>query len=413
MNFHRIFSGDHYLHVSGEAVPGEPGAEIEQSTGPKISDEDSYYPTAGEVTTESESTSNVMSIKEILGINTTFETIYYLNFATATVHALSAIIILAVSVGVKPTVPPIPTDIIGPYIPAVCYRPTVVNATNATDNIRPTFLIEPSSLFDLKVYLAVLVTTFFALSAICQTAQGAFKQSYKERVEQNGTNWFRYIEYSMSASVMMVAIACTLMIYDFYTHLLIFGLTMICMLLGLVADCIRTNARAIDIEFRTNNEPTLLSSKTDSNGESVTVYNYEHDDPKHLTIMYMYELMWFAHTLGWVAMLMPYLGVYAGSYIRLVTRQYECLEDLPDTEESAPFFVHLIVICQFILFSWFGCVQLAQFASNTIHDPIKDKAAYDRETAVIGIRTEHRFVILSLLAKSLLGWLVAANVIFL
>ena len=98
----------------------------------------------------------------------------------------------------------------------------------------------------------------------------------------------------------------------------------------------------------------------------------------------------------------------------------------------------MIILVQFALFSSFGLVQILQFMSypktlegEEMYRPVspqeiyagdgsnynKDTEAdlpetdrYAEETRKIGKTTERRFITLSLIAKTLLGWLIAANI---
>jgi hypothetical protein len=351
-----------------------------------------------------EDSSIYIFLGEIFGVSTTFETLYYYNFFTAFLHALSAILIFALSVNIKQEVGTVEqcstrnfTTTVGPYLPAACWG-------DVRNNTRPSFNIQPEQEFDLKVYYAVLITTFFSLSAIFQAGQGISYEDYKHRVETNDVNYLRYIEYSLSASFMMVAISCSLMIYDIYSHVLVFTCTMICMLIGLVSDFLRMTARQI------------REQEPQGGFWDLCLRDLEH-------------LKWFTHGLGWVAIMVPYCFVFAISYLRAILRSSDCLQKLDDTAEPVPGFVHLIIISQFALFSSFGLVQLFQFrdypfyyktvtpdhmaGSVQIPTPYPiNSTGYKEGVKRIGMAAEHRFITLSAIAKTLLGWLIAANILF-
>ena len=323
----------------------------------------------------------------------TFEFLYYLNFITAFVHLLSAMIILIMSLDLEPAIHPLKeggNSVIGPYLAAVCYTGTNETSSNQT---RPHFHTEPEQAFDLRIYFAVLVTIFFFLSAIFQAGQGFFKEDYKERVETNGVNYVRYIEYSLSASVMMIAIASSLMIWDIYTHILIFTCTLLCMMLGLVADFVRV------LEY---NITRHLTERQGYWSECLTD---------------LARLKWFTHYLGWIGILSPYLLVFLIAYVRSVSRSSNCLQAVDDSVGNVPTFVHFLLFFQFYLFSSFGFVQVIQFAYDpmymTLYPEPNGEDPYDKELKRVGIATEFCFVILSLIAKSILGWMIAANILFL
>jgi len=89
-------------------------------------------------------------------------------------------------------------------------------------------------LFD--VNLAYLVAAFFFMSAIAHFVIGTV---YRKRYETDlgtGINKARWIEYGISASTMMVAIALLSGVYEFSSLIMIFALILIMNLLGLVME---------------------------------------------------------------------------------------------------------------------------------------------------------------------------------
>ena len=171
----------------------------------------------------------------------TFETIYWLNFFTAAVHAVSGLVVFVKAFDMTLVTTDIEDEATGPYLPAVCYK------SIPSGRIPAYFFVRPQVMWDLKEYTATLVTLFFMLSSVFQVLQASDRSLYKERVERNGTNLLRYVEYSFSVSFMMVCIATTLKIFDLFTHILIFTCTFACMSLGLVSDCLRTNAQRLNV----------------------------------------------------------------------------------------------------------------------------------------------------------------------
>jgi hypothetical protein len=315
----------------------------------------------------------------------------------------------------------------GPYLASMCFEPS-------TRTGRPPFTIETANVFDLRVYLTALITIFFVLSSAFQFYQAYDKAAYKIRVETNGTNFIRYIEYSITASVMMVAVACVLGVFDVYIHILAFACTLLCQLLGLLADCLRTIRRSIGAE----NTYGFYGYGPGVDGSQDTI--------KKDVIQHLKNLQWMAHYMGWFSMLTPYICVFVVAYFRTVLGHGTCAHsaaaDVP--REKKPEFVHVIVIIQFILFNSFGFVQLAQFwndpedkYTNTEEgDNMKKRIREGKlgqplvqnpdeqlihqlqimvqgDNKRIGINTERRFVLLSLVAKTLLGWVIAANLLFL
>lgn len=105
-------------------------------------------------------------------------------------------------------------------------------ATEATGS--PVLTAAQRTLFDLN--MAYLIVGFFALSAI---AHGLIATVYRKKYEKNlrkGINKARWIEYSLSASTMMVAIALLSGVYDLSSLIMIFALDAIMNLMGLVME---------------------------------------------------------------------------------------------------------------------------------------------------------------------------------
>jgi hypothetical protein len=89
-------------------------------------------------------------------------------------------------------------------------------------------------LFD--VSLPILIAAFFFLSAIAHLVIATiYNKNYNEDLK-NGINKARWIEYSASASIMMVSIALLVGVYDIMSLLMIFSLTAIMNLMGLVME---------------------------------------------------------------------------------------------------------------------------------------------------------------------------------
>jgi hypothetical protein len=332
------------------------------------------------------------------------DTIYYLNIFTATIHLISGVTIRIIADQLDPTPPIVPRDNTAtPYLPAVCFDLD-------DDEGRPQFQIEPQSVAETRPYLTALVVTFFFLSAGFQYAQSWEKDKYIRRVTTNDVNILRYVEYSLSASVMMVLIACAVSVYDVFTHILIFTCTFLCMMLGLVADFIRVLRRTMHSVL----EPDDGEQDEKDGQESQVFFGPElsrlsTDQRDHLTecIRDGGRLMWGLHFMGWVAIMVPYLAVFMVAYFNTGYRGWECLEKVGDDVEMVPWPITLIIISQFFLFSSFGVVQLVQFYASWRDGP---RTAEYREK--IGINTEMAFIILSLTAKSLLGWVAATQIIF-
>ena len=136
-----------------------------------------------------------------------------LNWAAAILHFISGVLILVLSKDF--TLP------ISAYY--LKFDPASQSLQPATD-----------TLFDLS--LPLLVATFFFLSALAHlTIVTIYKQKYLENLKK-GINSARWIEYSLSASIMMVAISLLVGIYDIASLVAIFGAVAVMNLCGLIME---------------------------------------------------------------------------------------------------------------------------------------------------------------------------------
>lgn len=183
-----------------------------------------------------------------------------------------------------------------------------------------------------------LIAIFFLLSA---GFHFAIATVYNRRYQADlkvGINKLRWIEYSLSASVMMVAIAMLVGIYDFSSLLMIFGLTAIMNLLGLVMEV-----------------HNVATPKTN----------------------------WLSFNLGTLAGLIPWAVVAFYMWLGAANGS------------AAPTFVYWIFVSIFVFFSCFAGNMVLQYKKI---GPWRDY-----------LYGERAYIILSLVAKSLLAWQVFAG----
>jgi len=136
-----------------------------------------------------------------------------LNIVAGIFHLLQAVVVIALSVDF--TLP-----ISGSYL--------------AFDSASQSLIPASSVLFDMS--LPWLVAGFFGLSALAHfTIATVYHKKYKTDLA-NGINKARWIEYSLSASIMLVAISLLVGIYDVSSLIMIFALTAIMNLMGLVME---------------------------------------------------------------------------------------------------------------------------------------------------------------------------------
>jgi hypothetical protein len=202
----------------------------------------------------------------------------------------------------------------------------------STQNLEPTTKV----LFDLSLPLLIVIFLFLSAGAHLLIAT-VFNKQYTAQLSR-GINVGRWIEYSLSASVMIVAIALLVGIYDMMSLLMLFGLVAIMNLLGLVME-----------------EHNQTTKKTN----------------------------WLSYWIGCLAGVIPWVVV--AFYLWLGA----------DNGSSAPNFVYWIFVSIFLFFNCFAINMVLQYKKI---GPWKNY-----------LYGELVYIILSLVAKSLLAWQVFAG----
>lgn len=198
--------------------------------------------------------------------------------------------------------------------------------------------LDPASATLFNIQLPWLIAIFFFLSAFFHLIIATrYEKTYVKNLAL-GMNKLRWVEYSISASIMMVAIALLVGVYDLSSLIMIFGLTGIMNLLGLVMEEHNRGAAKIN---------------------------------------------WLSYWIGCLAGIVPWIVI--ALYFWLGAQN----------GSSAPVFVYFIFVSIFIFFSCFALNMVLQYKKI---GPWKDY-----------LYGERAYIILSLVAKSLLAWQVFAG----
>lgn len=204
------------------------------------------------------------------------------------------------------------------------------------DHVSQSLVPTTKVLFDLS--LPMLIAIFFFLSAAAHfIIATVYNKQYNKQLSR-GMNIARWVEYSISASIMMVAISLLVGIYDAMSLVMIFALSAFMNLMGLVMEV--------------HNQTTKKTN-------------------------------WLSFWLGSVAGLIPWLVV--AFYMWLGA----------DNGSSAPTFVYWIFVSIFVFFNCFAINMVLQY-----------KKIGKWKDYLYG---ERAYIILSLVAKSLLAWQVFAG----
>lgn len=198
--------------------------------------------------------------------------------------------------------------------------------------------LDPTNKFLFDLSLPMLIAIFFFLSSAAHFIIATVYNKKYNKDLSHGLNKARWIEYSISASVMMVAISLLVGIYDLFSLVMIFALTSFMNLMGLVMEI--------------HNQTT---EKTN----------------------------WLSYWIGSAAGIVPWLAV--AFYMWLGA----------DNGSAAPDFVYWIFVSIFIFFSCFALNMVLQYKKI---GPWKDY-----------LFGERAYIVLSLVAKSLLAWQVFAG----
>jgi hypothetical protein len=216
-----------------------------------------------------------------------------------------------------------------------------------------------------------------------------WRRNYVKRVD-SGTNYIRFVEYSASASVMLIAIALTTGIWDSYSLIGIGFLTFATMVFGGVAEQLFSD----DIP-KMEREPRRGSTMFLSTDYPLTYR--------------LRKIAWYSHFAGWFTMLSAY-GIIIRNFV---------FSNM-NSQSSAPDFVWAIVFGIFALYNVFGVVQLVQLAGKTtpniifpkwLGGPCEPVDLGQRSTVTWNRNIEMAYVINSLVSKTLLGLLIYFNVI--
>ncbi len=213
------------------------------------------------------------------------------------------------------------------------FKPTITQ--NYLSYSVQTGSLEPASKILFNLPFGILVSLFLFISALAHLIIILNKDKYVSDLK-NGINKFRWFEYAISSSIMMVLIATLFGIYDIVSLILIFVVNALMNIFGLVMEQLNKGA----------------------NKDKVT---------------------WSPFIWGTIAGITPWIAIFAYMF---GTGNFDMV----------PWFVWAIVITYFIFFNTFPINMILQYKN------IGKWKDY--------LYGERIYIILSLIAKSVLAWLV-------
>lgn len=246
------------------------------------------------------------------------------------------------------------------------------------------FFVETRQLKSGEIDVRYVIACFFALSCLFQLLGGYF---YNGKIGAR----LRFVEYSFSASIMILAIGVESGIRDLYTLEMMFVLIWVTMMLGLLAEVLSAVAEKLDVVAVS--EPIL---------DWLGAWSWV-----------------IPHVAGWATCVAAYAPIIDNFH-----------ESNSASSSKAPGFVNIIVYLQFGLFSCFGFVQLYSLFSRTLVLNRSEEAPSQQWPSPDSLRTlarptnnksspldeiadsaERMYIILSFSAKTLLAWLILSPII--
>lgn len=198
--------------------------------------------------------------------------------------------------------------------------------------------LEPTTTALFEISLPMLIAAFFFISAAAHIIVATIYHPQYESNLKLGINKIRWIEYAISASIMIVAISLLVGMYDLSSLVMMFALTAVMNLMGLVMEI--------------HNQTTKKTS-------------------------------WLSYFIGCFAGVIPWLVI--AFYLSLGAAN----------GSSAPAFVYWIFVS---IFLFFNCFAINMFLQYKKIGPWRNY-----------LYGERAYIILSLIAKSLLAWQVFAG----
>jgi len=220
---------------------------------------------------------------------------------------------------------------------AVVFAPVVPTVRPIIENGQFTG-IEPSSVTLFSIPLAYVIASFFLMSAIAHASAGWLLRGRYEAFLARGMNPLRWVEYSFSSTVMIVAIAYLSYITDFPALVAIAGANVAMILFGWSMESANEGRETVD---------------------------------------------WKHYIFGCIAGIVPWLAIFS------VLWAYSAQEGLP-ADAGIPAFVYVIIASLFVAFNIFAITMVLQYRK------VGRWSDY--------LYGEKTYMILSLVAKSLLAW---------
>ena len=228
------------------------------------------------------------------------------------------------------------------------------------DSRSPDVYIQPISLYVTTYDTRWAIILFHFLSFAFQFGNSIWSEGYYSAFKNGETHLSHFLEYSISASVMITTMTIQLGVHDVYTLIGVFCNSWACMIFGFFAQIL-----------------------------------FHNSTPKINILFVNWSPHWLAHIAGWVTLIIAITAVLSslGTFLT-------CMNGI-----KLPDFVVPLIVTEMIFFSSFGFIQIWEFAKKppavSEHDHNNNE-----ERVMWAFRTEFYYIVLSLCAKSVLGFVV-------
>ena len=255
---------------------------------------------------------------------------------------------------------------------------TYENVFEFTNDDDITLVVDPTHVGKrYALNLGLLIFSFHLLSGVFQLGIGCcFGKSYSRSVMQDGVNIWRFVEYSISASIMLICLLLIQYVQDVYAQIGVGVLTAATMLFGLVAEwlfsdsfiskkqaeglstatsTIASGSNSLQLVGVANfvDEVGIRQRSFWSNSfadEKLGIFKKEDKIDNVETYIKVRKIGWCAHFSGWLTIIGAYGGV-------LFNHFYWSVEN---SDRKAPDFVEPLLWGICALYNIFGFTQLYQ-----------------------------------------------------
>ena len=304
-----------------------------------------------------------------------------------------------------------------------------VNNTGDIGYTRGEFVILPTeSAKSQELSLFWLIIGFHLLSFTFQIALNFdyFRDYYVRSVVNKGVNPFRFIEYSISASIMVICLALISNILNLYALIALGCLTAVTQLFGLLAECLFSDEYLVEVPSFDEEFSGDLFEKATFRQDEVRglrkVRKPEKPRQKKPLSVKLRRLGWVAHFSGWVSMISAYVGILVQQYFFSVNQN-------ESNDVSPPGWVTALIIVLAILYNIFGFTQVAQLCFKDAYlnswtgknekcrcpGVTSDGSGDGRRIKCCGRSLNESielcYVLNSLTSKTVLGWTIISNLL--